>query len=212
MSDRAVPTATVQVRHHVAPEDEARAEFYALLARLYAASPDAPLLAAIGASTLWDDDGINPLASSWNRLVLASRVMDAEAAEQEYTDIFVGVGKSEVNPHGSHWLSGFMMEKPLVELRGELAQLGLGRQPGVVMLEDHLGALFETMRILIAGQGDRRPAAPAVQQRFFDRQIAPWCFDCCNAVQQCSVANYYARVAELTSEFLAVERDSLAME
>jgi TorA maturation chaperone TorD len=200
------------MRHRVAPEDEARAEFYALLARLYAAAPDAPLLAAIGASALWEDNGSQPLAAAWNRLVLASRAMDAEAAEQEYTDIFVGVGKSEVNPHGSHWLSGFMMEKPLAELRGELAELGLGRQTGVTMLEDHLAALFETMRILIAGQGDRPPVLPSMQQRFFERRIASWSFACCNAIKKCAVANYYLRVAEFTCEFLAVERDSLAMD
>ena len=63
----------------------------------------------------------NPLAAAWNRLVLASRAMDAEAAEQEYTDLFIGVGQSEVNLHASHWLSGVMMADRWSNVRAELA-------------------------------------------------------------------------------------------
>src|SRR5260221_14291277 len=87
----------------IAPEDQARAEFYAVLARLYATAPDAPILASIGASEPWSDDGTRPLASSWNALILASGAMDAEAADQEYTDLFIGVGRSEVDLHAAHW-------------------------------------------------------------------------------------------------------------
>ncbi len=170
------------------------------------------LLEAIGTAELWDEADGNPLAAAWNRLVLASGAMDVDAAAQEYTDLFVGVGKSAVNPHGSHWIAGFMMEKPLAELRTTLAELGLARDPGVTMLEDHLAAIFETMRILIAGRGDRRPVPAKEQQRFFSTHIAPWVFICCGAIEQCPVANYYRRVAEFVSLFLAVERDSLAMD
>ena len=204
--------STVTLQNAVAPEDAARAELYALLARLLAAPPDAPLLALVGASDLWPDADVQPLAAAWNKLVLASRAMDAEAAEQEYTELFIGVGKSEVNLHGSHWLSGFMMEKPLAELRTQLAELGLARQPGVTTLEDNLGALCETMRILVAGGPGHRPAPVSIQRAFFERYIAPWAQECCNAICNCPVANYYVRVAELGSLFLAVERDSFAID
>jgi TorA maturation chaperone TorD len=211
MSDRQ-GAASVAVHPPVAAEDLARAEFYALLARLFAAAPDPALLAAIGASDLWPANADNPFALAWNKLVLASRAMDADAAEQEYTDLFVGVGKCEVNPHASHWLSGFMMEKPLAELRSDLAELGLSRRDGVNMLEDHLAALFETMRILIAGSPQRRPAAVAVQRGFFERRIAAWAPECCAAIVQSPVANYYRCVGQFGSLFLALERDSLAIE
>jgi TorA maturation chaperone TorD len=204
--------STVALQHPLVPEDAARAEFYALLARLLSAPPDAPVLAALGASDLWADDGTNPLASAWNRLVLASRAMDADAAEQEYTDLFIGVGKSEVNLHASHWTSGFMMEKPLAELRTDLAQLGLARQAGVSTLEDNLGALCETMRILVAGAGARPPVPLPIQRVFFERHIEPWAQECCAAICQSPVANYYRRVAEFASLYLAVERDSLAID
>ena len=200
------------MRPTLAPEDEARAEFYALLASLYGAPPSPGLLAVLGASEPWPDEGDNPLASAWNALVLASRAMDAEAAEQEYTDLFIGVGKCEVNPHASHWLTGFMMEKPLASLRSELAALSLARQPGVTILEDHLAALFETMRVLITGAGSAPPAPIATQRGFFERQIGPWVFDCCTAIANSPVANYYLRVAQFSTLFLAVERDSLAIQ
>jgi TorA maturation chaperone TorD len=205
-------TSPLVMRQTLAPEDQARAEFYALLGRLYTTPPDAPLLALVGASELWSEADGNPLAGAWNRLVLASQAMEAEAAEQEYNELFIGVGKSEIDLHASHWLPGHVMEKPLADLRTELATLGLARQPGVTTYEDNLGALCETMRILIAGHGTRRPEPVATQRAFFERRIAPWAFDCCDAICNSSVANYYRRVAEFTLTYLAVERDSLAID
>jgi|APIni6443716594_1056825.scaffolds.fasta_scaffold09538_2 TorA maturation chaperone TorD len=212
--------AAITLHHRLEPEDQARADFYALLARLYAAGPDAALLAAIAAAppldaaaVASDDEGSgSQLAAAWDRLRAASAAMDPDAATQEYVDVFVGVGKSEVNLHGSHWLTGFMMEKPLAELRADLAALGLARRPEVTMLEDHLSALCETMRILIGGQGERRPAPVPEQRRFFEARIAPWANDCCTAIENCPLANYYRRVAEFTRFLLAIERDALAME
>ena len=202
--------SAVALPHPQTAEDRSRGEFYALLARLYADAPDAKLLQSIAAAQPIEDDGA--VAGAWNRLIAASGVMDADAAAQEYTDLFIGVGQCEVNLHGSHWIAGAMLERPLAELRGALAALGLGRRRDVVMLEDHLSALFETMRLLVAGEGDRRPASVATQRAFFERHIAPWAFLCCSAIHQSSIANYYSRVAELTTQFMALDRDALAME
>ena len=200
----------ISISHALAPEDRARAEFYAVLARLFANAPDDALLRAIaGAERM---EGGMHLMGAWNRLVDASAAMDAAAAAQEYTDLFIGVGKSEVNLHGSHWLSGFMMEKPLVELRSDLAALGLGRRDDVLMLEDHLSALLETMRLLIAGHDERKPASIAAQRGFFERHIASWAFRCCSAIRESAIANYYSRVAEFTEEFMALDRHALAMD
>jgi TorA maturation chaperone TorD len=105
-----------------------------------------------------------------------------------------------------------MMERPLAELRAELATLGLGRRAGVTMLEDHLSALFETMRLLIAGGDRSAPVSVATQRGFFERHIGPWAFSCCTAIRETTIANYYARVAEFTEEFMALDRDALAMD
>jgi len=204
--------SAITLHHAIAPEDQARAEFYALQARLYAAPPDAPMLALIGASEPWADESGNPMAASWNKLILASQAMDAEAADQEYTELFIGVGRSEIDLHASHWIVEATAERPLVGVRADLARLGLGRQGGSTLYEDHLAALCETMRILISGAAERPPAEQATQRAFFEKRIAPWVFECCNAIQQTPVANYYRRVAQLTGSFLAVERDSLAID
>jgi TorA maturation chaperone TorD len=201
----------ITVHPTLAQEDQARAEFYALLGRLFGAAPDAAVLAALGASDTWPEEGDAALAAAWNRLVLASRAMDAEAAEQEHTDLFVGVGKAECNLHASYWMRD-VAEPPLVAIRAELAALGLARRHGSALYEDHLAALLETMRILIAGFDGQAPAPIAVQREFFNRWIAPWAADCCDAITQSQIANYYVRVAEFTSLFVAVERDSLAID
>jgi TorA maturation chaperone TorD len=203
--------APIAFQPALADEDRARAEFYALLGRLYTDAPDAPLLAAIGASELWADQDTNPLAGAWNGLVLASRAMDAEAAEQEYTDLFVGVGKAECNLLAAYWMPE-SIHSPLASIRAELAGLGLGRAHGSAVYEDHLGALCESMRLLIAGASGRAPAPLAVQRQFFDRFLSGWVDRCCDAITQSEVANYYRRVAEFTSLFMAVERDSFAID
>jgi TorA maturation chaperone TorD len=204
--------APISVLRLVAPEDQTRADLYAVLARLFADAPDAAFLATLGGADRLAGPLANPVAAAWNRLLDASAAMDADAAAQEYTDLFVGVGKSDVNLHASHWESGFMMEKPLADLRGELDSLGLARKSAATMLEDHLAALCETMRIMIEGVGDRPPSSMTDQRNFFQKRLSPWVFDCCAAIEKSSLANYYRRVAEFTTLFMALERDSIAME
>lgn len=197
--------------HPLAPEEQARAGCYALVAGLFGAPAGASFLAALADAPPLDEDGASLLAPAYNRLLAASRAMDAEAADQEYTDLFVGVGKSEVNLHASHWRSGFMMDRPLAELRADLAALRIVRIERTTLLEDHLAALAETMRLLVAGEPGRPPAPLEDQRRFFETHIAPWALDCCDAIARSSLANYYRRAAEFTLTFLAIERDSFAM-
>jgi len=201
-------SAPVAVQHRLEPEDRARANFYAILAGLFADVPDAALLAAIGRSEPLEEAESGSLPLAWNRLVAACRVMDPEAARQEYTDLFVGTGRAELNLHGSHWRSGFMMEKPLAELRGRLAAMGLaGRDSGVVV-EDHLGALCEVMRVMITGHQRSGPASVAEQRQFFESEIAPWFERCCGAIDKSQVANFYRSVAEFATEFLRLEQEA----
>jgi TorA maturation chaperone TorD len=202
----------VRLHHRLAPEDASRAGFYALLARLYGDPPDGRLLTTIAAAPRLPVTGAANLAQTFNRLADASSAMDPDAAAQEYTDLFVGVGKSEIDLHASHWLPGPAREKPLVALRSDLARLGLGRQPGAVLMEDHLSALCETMRLLITGNGAGKPADIATQRAFFERHLGSWAFACCGAIQACSLANYYRCVAEFTDTFMALDRDAFAVE
>ncbi len=214
-------SATVTFAHRIEPEDQARADFYALLARLFADAPDRALLAAIAGAppldpaTILDAESALPserLAAAWDALRAASAAMDAEAAKLEYDTLFIGVGPSEINLHASHWLTGFMMEKPLADVRAELARLGIGREPSANLVEDHLSPLCEVMRVLISGLDERAPASVSDQRAFFDRFIAPWTPKCCSAISQHSLCNYYRRVGQFTEAFLAIERDALALD
>lgn len=203
--------SAVRFVHRLDPEDRARADFYGVLAALYGDAPSARLLEAIGAADPLPEAEAGSLPLAWNRLVDACRAMDAEAAQQEYWDLFVGTGKCEVNLHASHWLTGFMMEKPLVDLRSDLAALGLSRKASSSILEDHVASLFETMRLLIEGGDARPPAGVDEQKRFFERHIAPWIPKLCTALKQTPLANFYRPVGEFTELFMAIERDSFAI-
>jgi TorA maturation chaperone TorD len=205
--------------HRLEPEDQARADFYALLARLFADVPDAGLLAAIASAAPLapvvqagdNGDVATTLAAAWEALLGASSTVDLEGAIEEFQTLFIGVGRSEVTLYASHYL-GPQSGRPLAEIRTALAGLGLARRPGSSEYEDHLAVLLETMRLLVAGDAERDPAGISVQREFFERHVASWAFDCCTAIEQSPVANYYRSVAQFSRCFLALERDSLATE
>ncbi|MEP7061432.1 MAG: molecular chaperone TorD family protein [Betaproteobacteria bacterium] len=208
------PHATrVDVHPNLAPEDRARGEFYAVLARLFARAPDAELLRLIAvAPELAPEAGDAALPDAWNRLRDASSVMEAEAADDEYTLLFIGVGRSEIELHSSHWIGAAKSEKPLVDVRADLARLGLSRLPDVNVYEDHLSVLLEAMRVLVLGAPGRAPATIGEQQAFFEAHITSWSDACCDAITRNPVANYYRCVAQLTKIMVAIERDAFAIQ
>ena len=211
----AASVSPAPVRAPIAAEDQTRADFYALLARLYAAGPDAALLNAIAAADPLEvetpDSTARDLADTWSTLKAASAAMDAEAAAQEHFDLFVGVGKSEVSPHAAAYLRS-KTGSLLAELRAELAGLGLARTRATEVYEDHIAAVLETMRVLIAGAPGVDPHALAAQSAFFSAYVGSWVISCCDAIIASPIANYYRRVAEFTKFFVAIERDSFAIE
>jgi TorA maturation chaperone TorD len=208
--------ATVALHRRLEPEDRARADFYALLGRLFASPPDAALLALVARAQQLEpanaaaDEGARALAAAWDRLRAASAAMAPEAAADEFHQLFIGVGRSEVSPYASHYVRP-QSGRPLADIRGELQRLGLSRLPESSEFEDHIAVILETMRMLVSGDAERAPVAIAEQRAFFERFVAPWIFDCCAAIEKTSIANYYRAVAQFTGHFLAIERDSLAM-
>lgn len=202
-------------------EDAARADCYALLARLLLHPPDSDLLNAIaafgdaiaepsaGAAQLSLEPG--SIGTAWNRLSQASLAMDAVAAADEYSCLFFDIGSPQVNPYESRYLSGFMMEKPLARLRADLHALGLGRRPGTGELEDHLGALCETMRVMITGEVTGQRETLESQHAFFRRHIEPWWQRCLDDIRKAQGVNYYLRVADLAEAFLTVEQEAFDM-
>lgn len=212
--------ATMTFTPPLAPEDRMRADLYGLFARLLLAAPDADLLRAIGAATgeasgeaSGNGGEAPPFATAWSKLAAASRAMDPGAAADEFDALFGGVGHSAISLFGSHYMQQEAAAEPLlVSLRAALAELGLGRQMGINLPEDHLAAVFESMRLLISGGPDVQPKDLAMQRFFFMRFVGAWVPRCGNAILMNAVANYYKAVAECLLHFISIEDESLAIE
>jgi TorA maturation chaperone TorD len=188
-------------------EETARADLYGLLATLYAAPPSQALLDTIAGAAA-QGDGI--LQQAWADLVAACGRSSAEALRNEYDSLFIGVGKPEVLLYGSYYLSGFLMEKPLAELRADLQRLGLERAEDVNDPEDHIAMLFEVMRYLIASD-DIELANIASQQAFFAAHIQPWAAQLFDAIEAHRHADFYSVVTRLARAFLDVEAQAFDM-
>ena len=194
-------------------EDQSRADFYALLGRLFYAAPDDKLLAAIViAAEPGTEHADAPLTVAWRALAAAAAVVTHEAVEDEYERLFFSVGRSDVMLFGSYYLAGFMNEKPLARLRDDLSAIGLARNESACETEDHIAALCEVMRFLIAGDVGMRPAVTKVQQAFFSTHMQPWVLQFCAAVVESGKANFYRRVAAFAAAFFAIEIEAFEIE
>jgi TorA maturation chaperone TorD len=192
------------VRSSALDEETARAELYGLLAQVYYASPAPELLADLRLSATQAPTPGSFLEEPWRNLVGLARSLSDEVIAAEFDALFGGVGKPEVYLYGSHYLSGFLNEKPLARLRTELNSLGLGRDQAMSETEDHVAYLFEVMRYLIAGD-DVAVANLTRQQAFFAAHVQPWILLMCETLQQHPKARFYAGVAVLTQAFMSVE-------
>lgn len=189
----------------VSEEDQARADYYALLAALFYRAPDDRLLQAIVVAEEPLAEAAPELTAAWRKLAAASSVVTHDAVHEEYEEAFIGVGRPPVMLYGSFYLAGFMNEKPLAELRSELATLGFTRGADVAETEDHLAALCDVMRALILGDLSSVPADTETQRRFYQKHVNPWVTDCCTAVTLSEKTNYYKQVAGFAAAFFAVE-------
>jgi TorA maturation chaperone TorD len=205
-SSSEAPAAPLQFHPPTAAEDRARAGYYALLARLFYCGPDAGLLETIARADEVVEDHGSGLASAWSALVAAARAADAEATRLEHDEVFVGVGKADITPYASYYLSETGREKVVVRLRQEISDLGLARADRAREPEDHFAGLFEVMRHLISDSSD---AALQKQKRFFVQFIGPAYSGFCTAISKSSKTNFYKHVAAFARHFLDVESESL---
>jgi len=155
-------------------EETARAEIYGLLAQFYYAPPAPDLLALLRVAVTEAPVAGAFLQEPWQQLVGAARAQGDADIAAEYDRLFGGVGKPEVFLFGSHYLSGFLNEKPLVRLRADLDRLGLARDEAAMPeTEDHVAYLCEVMRYLIAGD-DMAVCNLTAQRDFFAAHLQPW--------------------------------------
>lgn len=191
-------------------EELARAEVYGLLAPLWYAPPSPELLQALRVAPTEAPAAGGFLEEPWRSLVAAARAMDAPRIAAEYDALFGGVGKPEVYLFASHYLAGFLNERPLVKLRAQLAGLGLARDETLAETEDHIAFLCEVMRYLIAGD-DVAVANLARQRDFFADHLQPWARQLCEAVAAHPSARFYAALAGFTQAFVSVEQQGFDM-
>ena len=197
-----------EVPRSIEPEDQARADYYALLASLFYRAPDARLLQAIVIA----EPPVGVLSSTWQRMADAANVVPEDALTEEYDAVFVGMGKPPVMVYGSFYMAGFMMEKPLAALRQDLAELGFARAQNVREPEDHIAAICDVMRAMILGDIDSKPQSLENQRVFFLTHVKPWVFDCTNAISAYHQSNFYKHVAAFATAFFKVELEALEMQ
>lgn len=191
-------------------EETARAEVYGLLAALYYAPPTAELLSQLRVAVTEAPAAGGFLEEPWRELIATARVMSDTDIKDEYNALFGGVGKPDVYLYGSHYLAGFLNEKPLAALRSDLAALGLTRDEQMPETEDHLAYLCEVMRFLIAGD-DVEVSNLTQQQAFFSVHLQPWVTQLCDTLADNPKARFYATLAAFTRAFMSVEAQGFDM-
>ena len=189
-------------------EEMARAELYGLLSLLFLGPPSAEVWQALQTAVTQAPSAGAFLEEPWQQLVGQSRALTLAQVTAEHEALFGGVGKPEIDLFGSYYQVGFLNERPLVELRHDLAELGLTRHPDAsAASEDHIAYLLEVMRFLIAGD-EVEVCNLTRQQQFFNRHLQSWVDALCDAIQAHPQAVFYRALAHLTRSFMAVERQA----
>lgn len=189
--------------------EAARADVYGVLAALFYAPHDSMLSALCAAPPAREGAVGGALEAAWQGLADAARAMDQADIAIEYDALFGGVGKPDVYLFGSHYLSGFLNDKPLAHLRADLQALGVSKVESMSDSEDHFACLCDVMRHLIAqAPPDARLSS---QQTIFERHIGPWAGALCDAVQAHPKARFYVSAAEFARAFIAVEQQAFEM-
>ncbi len=183
-------------------EDTARSDTYAILAALLSDIPSRDLidyLSHIGSAE--KDQSPGEVGQAWLQLKQSALDSNPAMLDDEYHDLFIGVGRGEVIPYGSWHLTGFLMDKPLSELRDELRALGFEADPNRKEPEDHIAAVCETMSILITAED----IEGYQQRRFFMNHLHPWAEKFFSQLQGAKNANFYRAVGLLGEQFIQLE-------
>lgn len=186
--------------------DAARMQEYLLLGSLLRQAPAAALLSDI--ARLRGDD--SPIGMAHMALAEAAEATDADAQSREFFRIFVGVGRGELLPYASYYLTGFLHERPLARVREDLAKLGVERSEGLFEPEDHLGILMEVMAGL-AGRQFAGADGAGSEARFFTRHVRPFADRLFADLESCAKTDFYKAVGRLGAVFIAVETEAFTL-
>jgi TorA maturation chaperone TorD len=184
--------------------DHARAAEYALLATLLSHSPDADMIEQL--VRLSGD--ASPLGAAHAALGCAAAGIKPEQIEREYFDLFVGLGRGELFPYASYYLTGYLHGRPLARIRESLKQIGLERTEGQSEPEDHVAVLFEVM----AGLAGGRIIAPGGTDRnIFENHLKPWVGRFFSDLEHAGSATFYKSVGSLGRVFMEIETEAFSL-
>ncbi len=204
----ATKTTKGGTRMEVNADQAVRINTYRLLATILAAAPSQDVLNLLQQIDAPTSNGDSGMAASWQSLRLAGERATVEDVSDEYFDLFVGLGRGELVPYGSWYMSGFLMDRPLTVLRQDLAALGFERQEDVREPEDHAAALCETMSLII-DSSDEIPFE--TQRKFFNDHMGSWIGRFFIDLQEAKAARFYQAVGQFGQQFIEIENQYLAM-
>lgn len=185
-------------------ENAARGEMYRFVATLLAAAPSQDILDGIAA--LSGDQ--SPMGQAVTALAAHAARCSAADVSREFFELFIGVGRGELLPYASFYQTGFLNERPLAEVRADLARLGVARAEGRHEPEDHIALLFEVMADLAAGTLE---ADAQVQADFFARHIAPWAGQFFDDLAIAPSASFYRALAEVGRLLVDIEARAFSL-
>ncbi|WP_395176388.1 molecular chaperone [Roseibium alexandrii] len=196
----------VVTEYVIDPEDQARADLYNFLGVLLAKPANNDLLKQIAA--LSGDD--TPLGTTLKTLAKLASVTSEQDAEREFNALFIGLGRGELLPYASHYLTGFLNEKPLANLRQEMAERGIQRAEGKKEPEDNIASLMEIMGGLIVGRFGKVTSV-ADQKSFFNAHVGPWAVHFFSDLEASRTSVLYSAVGSLGRQFMEIEAEAFEM-
>ncbi|MGB0748821.1 MAG: TorD/DmsD family molecular chaperone [Magnetospiraceae bacterium] len=191
----------------VPEEDVLRGRFYEFLSTLLVRAPEKSALMSLSEM---HGDTATPLGQALSHLAEKAAVAHPDTVSDEFDALFIGITKGELVPYGSYYVTGFLNEKPLAELRTSMQSLGLERSAEVSEPEDHIASVLEIMGSLIIGRYGT-PADMATQRRFFETHVAPWATAFFEDLEIAEKGDFYKVVGTIGRQFMAIEKDAFAL-
>lgn len=184
--------------------DQLRAAEYGLLSLLLGKAPDAATLMRVAA--LKGD--ASDLGMAHIELATAAAAADDRAVSKEFFELFIGLGRGELLPYASYYMTGFLHERPLARVREDLEVLGIERAGASREPEDHVAILLEVMAGLARGDFE---ADFAEQMRFFERHLKPWASRMFADIEMSRSAKFYRAVGRVGRVFMELESEAFTL-
>lgn len=191
----------------VCAEDQMRADLYSLLGNILFFSPTSQIMDTV--KQLSGDE--TEMGQAFNTLVKMSDKFALKDVQDEFDGLFIGMGRGELLPYGSYYLTGFLNEKPLAKLRNTMSKLGIEREEAIKEPEDHIGRLFEMMSGLILGRYGF-PADLKTQNEFFSTHIEPWAEHFFADLEAAKLSKFYQPVGTIGRLFVGIETNAFSMD